>query len=391
MINFLKKLMIKNEEQLEPLELRNKYGVICGIAGIIINIFLFIIKFIAGIISNSIAISADAFNNLGDVGSSVITLLGFKLSSKKADPDHPFGHGRIEYISGLIVSMMIILMGFELFTNSVKKVIHPEITQFNITIAIILIVSIVLKIYIYSFNIKIGKKINSSAMIATAKDSLSDTISTITVLLSGIISYFTTLNIDGYVGVLVSIFIFYSGIQATIETINPLLGQAPEREFVEKLMNIVNKHEYVLGTHDLIVHDYGPGRIMISLHVEVPADGNILEMHDEIDNIEKELKEELKCSAVVHMDPVETQNSQVDELKTITTNILSSIDKKLSMHDFRIVPGSTHTNILFDVVIPYDFQLSKIDLYNMISKELTAIDSNFCVIIDFDVNYINID
>lgn len=388
MIKLLKYFLLKNETDLEESEVRNKYGIICGIAGITINIMLFIIKFIAGIVSNSIAISADAFNNLADAGSSVITIIGFKLSNKKPDPGHPFGHGRIEYLSGLIVSMIIILMGFELLISSFQKIFNPEITEFNSIIVLILSISILLKIYIYFYNNKLGKIFNSTVMIATAKDSLCDTFSTIAVLLSAVFTYFTDVNIDAYVGILVSLFIFYSGIQSAIDTMNPLLGQAPSKEFVDEVKKITLEHKYVLGIHDLIVHDYGPGRLMISLHVEVPAKGDILLMHDEIDNIEKDLQKALKCHAVVHMDPIENDNTNVTELKSKVIAIMLDIDENLTIHDFRIVPGPTHTNVLFDVVIPNEFNMGEKELNDKITDEILKINSNYFVIVDFDRNYI---
>ena len=358
MITLLSKLFIKNREEVKDQKVRQAYGVLCGAVGIFLNLCLFAGKFIAGFISNSIAITADAFNNLSDAGSSIITLIGFKMAGQKPDPDHPFGHGRIEYISGLLVSVIILLMGFELLKSSVTKIIHPEELTFSPVILVILIVSILVKCYMFFYNKTLGKKLNSSAMMATGTDSLSDTLATTVVLISTLVAHFSGLAIDGWCGVAVGLFICYAGINAAKDTISPLLGQAPEPEFVNQVNSIVMAHEEVIGIHDLIVHNYGPGRVLISLHAEVPADGDILSLHDVIDTIEHELRDTLNCHAVIHMDPVQVGDPETDRLKGIVKECIAEIDPSLTIHDFRIVTGPTHTNLIFDALVPANCKAS---------------------------------
>ena len=355
--------------------------------GIFFNLLLFTGKFVAGTVSHSIAITADAFNNLSDAGSSIITLIGFKMAGQKPDSDHPFGHGRIEYISGLLVSVIILIMAFELLKSSVIKIFHPDKPEFSPLILVILILSILAKCYMAFYNKKIGKKIDSAAMAATATDSLSDTLATTAVLIATLVSHFTGLSIDGYCGVLVGLFICYAGVNAAKDTISPLLGQAPEPEFVNRITEIVMAHEGVIGIHDLIVHNYGPGRVLISLHAEVPADGNILTMHDMIDLIEHELRDTLHCSAVIHMDPVCVGDEETDTLKAEVSAYLAEIDVSLTMHDFRIVKGPTHTNIIFDVVVPYKFRLKDNELVQTITDKIQAVHPNYFTVIEVDRKY----
>ncbi|MBP3501240.1 MAG: cation transporter, partial [Oscillospiraceae bacterium] len=301
MITLLSRWFIRDRDHVTDPAVRRAYGQLCGLTGIGLNVLLFIGKFLAGTISGSIAITADAFNNLSDAGSSVITLLGFRLAGRKPDPEHPFGHGRIEYISGLIVSGLILLMGAELAKTSFDKILHPAAVDFSVIAMVILAVSILVKLYMSLYNRQIGKKINSAAMAATAADSISDAISTSAVLAAMLVAKFSGLMIDGYVGMIVAVLILISGVKAAKETIAPLLGQAPETEFVQQIERIVMSHPPICGIHDLVVHDYGPGRVMISLHAEVPAGGDMLELHDVIDNAEIALRRELNCEAVIHM------------------------------------------------------------------------------------------
>ena len=369
MIQLLAKIFLKKQEAGSAKE-REAYGILCGLVGIGFNVLLFAGKFIAGTISQSIAITADAFNNLSDAGSSLVTMLGFKLGGMKADSRHPFGHGRIEYVSGLIVAAIILMMAFELLQSSVKKIVHPEAVEFSALTFVILIVSILVKLYMAYYNRSIGNRIRSAAMKATSLDSLSDTVATTVVLVSTLVGYFTGLRIDGWCGAAVSIFIFYAGINAARETLNPLLGQPPEPEFIEELENLVMAHENVKGLHDLVVHDYGPGRVMVSLHAEVPAEKGILELHDMIDNIEEEIREKMKCEAVIHMDPVVTENPRIQELKTHVRQILKEMDVQLSMHDFRVVEGTTHTNLIFDIVVPFKYKMSDREVCRQVSDEV---------------------
>lgn len=359
MLNLLAKMFIKDRENVRDAAVRRAYGTLCSVYGIVINVLLFAGKYFAGVISGSVAITADAFNNLSDAGSSVITLLGFAIAGKKPDPEHPFGHGRAEYLAGLALSAMIIVMGFELGRSSAEKIISPSPVEAGLLPAAILLVSILAKIYMCAYNRAVGKKIDSAAMQATAADSLSDSISTLVVLLSMAVSYIFNWNIDGWAGLVVAVFICVTGISAAKETVSPLLGRAPEGELVARIRDIVTAHEEVIGIHDLIVHDYGPGRLVVSLHAEVNGAGNIFELHDAIDLAEQELKRELGCIATIHMDPIEADDSEVSRHRRAVVDLLhEKLSPELSVHDFRLVPGTTHTNLIFDVLAPVDFDMT---------------------------------
>lgn len=358
MVTFLSRLFIKNPGDYSNPEVRKAYGSLCSMLGIFLNVLLFAGKYAAGVISGSIAITADAFNNLSDAGSSAISLLGFRLSGKRPDPDHPFGHGRIEYISGLAVAAMIVVMGFELLISSVEKIISPEAVEIGLLPAIILLTSVCVKVYMCVYNRSVGKKIGSTAMIATGTDSLSDSIATAVVLLSMGVAYIFKVNIDGYAGVLVALFILFAGYNVAKDTLSPLLGQAPDPELVKNIEKLVMSSGSVIGMHDLVVHDYGPGRVMISLHAEVDGRGDIFELHDEIDLIERKLQEALGCEATIHMDPVETDNEQVAAERRALDAVLADIEGVINLHDFRMVAGPSHTNLIFDVVIPAGFKKS---------------------------------
>ncbi len=387
MVELLAKLFLKEKAEEDSPEIRQKYGVLCGLAGIIFNVLLALGKFIAGLLSGSVAIMADAANNLSDAGSSLIVLFGFKLAGQKPDPDHPFGHGRVEYISGLLVSVLIIYMAIELLKSSVDAIIHPGEIVFEPVILVILLVSILVKFYMFCYNRKFGRKIHSEAMLATSMDSLSDMGATAVVLISMLVSHYTSLQIDGICGVLVALLIFYAGFNSAKETINPLLGQPPEPEFVERIEEIVSAEEEIIGIHDLIVHNYGPGRVMISLHAEVPADGDILALHDMIDNVEHRLKDKLHCAAVIHMDPVCTKDEQTLELKRVVTEIIKEVDPVLSIHDFRVVTGPTHTNLIFDMEVPFDFPVSDVDLADQIQKKIWKYNPVYFAVIEIDKAY----
>lgn len=368
--------------------MRKSYGTLCSIVGILLNIFLFAGKYFAGVISGSVAITADAFNNLSDAGSSFITLIGFLFAGKKPDPDHPFGHGRFEYISGFVVSMAILLMGFELLKSSVVKIIHPEPVDTSTLTMGILVVSILVKVYMAFYNYTIGKKIESAAMLATATDSLSDSIATTVVFLSMLVMRFAGINIDGICGVLVALFILYAGFSAAKETLDPLLGLAPDKEFVENIQQIVMEHEMIKGIHDLVVHDYGPGRRMISLHAEVPGDHDIFEIHDLIDCIERELNEKLFCEAVIHMDPIETNNEEVTRMRKLIEQKVKTIDERMTIHDFRMVTGNTHTNLIFDAVAPYGLKMSMDELKKRIEELVQELEGNYFAIVHIDQSYV---
>ena len=390
MIKLLPRIFIKDYKNYESPAVRSSYGVLCGGFGIFLNILLFIGKFLAGTLAKSVSITADAFNNLADAGSSIITLLGFRLARQKPDTKHPFGHGRIEYIAGLLVSAAIILMGFELAKSSISKIISPEPIEFSVLTAAILVCSILVKLYMVFYNKSIGKKIKSATLGATALDSCSDCIATSVVLVSSLIAHFFKINIDGYCGVLVAAFVIYSGIRALQETITPLLGQAPDREFIERIQKLIEEFPEITGIHDLIVHDYGPGRLMISLHAEMPVyeDSDIFAMHDIIDNAERLLSKELECLVTIHLDPTRSNDEKVAELKAKTVNVLHGISPELSLHDFRVVPGPTHTNLIFDVVIPFDLKLKEDEITEKLNSAVSEWDdAKYYVVASFDRPY----
>lgn len=389
MVTLLINLFVRDKEDVKSPKVRQQYGILCGLVGIALNLCLFLGKFLAGFLSRSISITADAFNNLSDAGSSCVTLVGFKMAGAKPDVDHPFGHGRIEYITGLIVSGAIIFMAFELVKSSLDKILHPEPVEYGPLAMGILLASILVKIYMAYYNYKIGKKLGSAAMRATAIDSLSDTCATTAVLVGAVVGKFTGLQIDGWCGILVGLFIFYAGISAAKETLNPLLGQPPEEEFVRQIQEIVLAHEEICGVHDLLVHDYGPGRRIISLHAEVPAEGNILELHDVVDNAEMELKKKLSCEAVIHMDPVVTEDAYILQLKDTVSKLIKEIDPVITMHDFRVVSGRSHTNLIFDVVVPYGFGIGDEALEEQIQRQVEVqIGQKYFVVIQVDKAYI---
>ena len=389
MVHILAKLFIRNSENMKDTKVRQSYGILCGTVGICLNILLFIGKFLAGTVSGSVSITADAFNNLSDAGSSLVTMIGFKLAGAKPDPHHPFGHGRIEYVSGLVVSGAILIMAFELVKSSVEKIIHPGKVEYGALALVILAVSIGVKLYMCFYNRSFGKKLDSAAMRATAMDSLSDVCATSVVLIAALAEKLLGFRIDGWCGVLVGLFIFYAGINAARETLNPLLGQPPEPELVAQIEDLVMAHPEVRGVHDLIVHDYGPGRRMISLHAEVPAESDIIMMHDAIDNIEGELRRKLQCDAVIHMDPIVTTDESVLKLKQETSDLVKAIDTRITMHDFRVVTGPTHTNLIFDVVVPYDFPMTDDEVISAVSAGVTeTLGKNYFCVIQVDKAYV---
>ncbi len=388
MIRLLAKLFIKDHKNTADVRVRHAYGVLCGAVGVFLNLVLFGIKFMAGIISGSVAITADAFNNLSDAGSSIVTMVGFKMASQKPDPEHPFGHGRIEYVTGLVVSMIIILMGVELLKSSFDKILHPTMPVLTPLVAGILVVSILVKLYMYLYNKKTGDTLNSAAMRATAMDSFSDSVSTLVVLACALIGYYTGVVLDGWCGLAVSAFVLYAGISSAKDTIDPLLGSVPSKEYVDAIEKFVTSYDEVIGIHDLVVHDYGPGRVMISLHAEVPSNRDILDVHDTIDNIERRINEKLGCSCVIHMDPVVIDDAATDRMKRLCTLIAKSVDERFTIHDFRMVKGPSHTNLIFDVVAPYDCKLSETDIKNTISAKIESLPGNHYAVINVDRPYV---
>ena len=354
MITLLARLFIRDRDKVADAGVRRAYGMLCSLTGIGLNVLLFLGKYLAGRLSGSIAMTADAFNNLSDAGSSVITLLGFRMAAKKPDPGHPFGHGRIEYLSGVAVSLIIIVVGVQLGLESINKIISPEPVDAGLVPMLVLVASICVKGYMFAYNRGIGRKINSPGMSATAVDSLSDCIATGVVLISMLLARFADVNADGWGGAAVAVFIIFSGFRAAKETLSPLLGNPPDPQLGKDITDIVMSHPEVLNVHDLIVHDYGPGRVMVSLHAEVPGDGDIYALHDAIDTAEYELQEKLGCSAVIHLDPVSPDGTKTAHMRDELAEAAKAVDPRLSIHDFRIVDGPTHTNVIFDAVLPND-------------------------------------
>ena len=386
MISLLARFFCKSDGK-GPAQLRTAYGILCGAVGIGLNLLLFFGKFFAGTLSGSVAITADAFNNLSDAGSSVVTLLGFRIAAKAPDPGHPFGHGRAEYLSGLAVSMLILLMGVELAKESLNKILHPALVEFSWLVIGILAASICVKLYMAMYNRSLGKKLSAPALLAAAADSLGDCMSTSAVLVATLIGHYFQLPVDGWVGILVALFIFKGGIDAAKDTIDPLLGKPPTPEFVKEIENLVMAHKEISGIHDLVVHDYGPGRVMISLHAEVPANEDVLALHDEIDNVEKELREKLGCDAVIHMDPVVTDDGVTEETRRRVQTLIHCIDDAIDIHDFRMVAGPTHTNLIFDAVVPFGFRLTDQEVEQKIRSAVRALDGNYYAVVNVERSY----
>ena len=381
MIKLLAKIFIKNHTDYQNEKVRSQYGILCGAFGIFLNAVLFTLKFVFGTLAASVAMVADAFNNLSDAASSVVQILGFKLSTKKPDPDHPFGHGRIEYISGLVVSFLILYMGVALLKDSVLSIMHPKKPDTSILSIIIMGIGVLVKLYMYLYNHLISRKIDSVAMDVVAKDSLNDVISTGVVIIAIIGSRFTTLPLDGIGGVVVAAFILKTGFEAAADTIAPLLGTAPSSDFVYQIEEELMKHKPIIGMHDLVVHDYGPGRMMISLHAEVPGNLNIFSLHDVIDIAEHDISVRFNCHVVIHMDPVDTENKRLAELKAILAEEIVKVNPELKYHDVRMVPGDTHTNLIFDVVKPFSCFLTdeqlKLAIHNAVHSRAPDV---FCAI-----------
>ncbi len=380
------RLFVKNHQDTQIPSVRYAYGRLAGITGLLCNLLLFGIKIFAGLLSGSLAIVADAFNNLSDAGSVVVTLVGFKLSNAPADSDHPFGHGRMEYLSALAVAVLIILAGFELVTSAVDKILHPAAAEFRPVVVIILIAAIGIKLWMAIFNYHIGKKIRSDALLAAATDSRNDVICTSLVLICTLVGLFTELAIDGYIGLAVALFVIWSGFSVIRETVSPLLGKAPDEQLVKNIEQVILSYDGIVGIHDMMVHDYGPGRIFASLHAEVPANRDMLHSHDTIDCIERELRETFNIICCIHMDPVDTNNPETLRLKELAITELTAIDKRLSLHDFRVVNGPSHINLIFDVVAPFDYPDKK-SLHTVLEQRLQAIDKRLFIVIQVENRY----
>ncbi len=387
MTDLLIKRFVKNYDDTENNAVRAAYGKLAGIIGIICNVILFLGKLIAGLLSGSVAVTADAVNNLSDASSSIISLLGFKLASRPADEEHPYGHGRYEYLSGFMVSVLIMVIGVELLRGSVEKVINPETVEFSYLIAGILLFSVLLKLWMMFFNKKIGKTINSDTLTATAADSRNDVITTIAVLAAMLISHFFDVELDGYMGIAVALFILYSGFGLVKDTMDPMLGKAPNEEQVNKIKNKILGYDGVLGTHDLMIHDYGPGRQFASVHVEMAAEADVLESHDVIDNIERDFLKNDNMHMVVHYDPISTKDSIVNELRAWINEQIAHLDERLAIHDLRIVKGPTHTNVIFDCLVPHDMEIGEKEIKRFLRNVISEKYPNYYAVVTIDHSY----
>ncbi len=387
MTKLLLRLFIRTPEATDE-KTRFAYGKLAGGTGIACNILLFLFKLTAGLLASSVSIVADAFNNLSDAGSSVVTLLGFKLSAAPADREHPFGHGRMEYLSALAVAALIMVAGFELAVSSVEKIFAPSLPDFHFLTVGILALSMAVKLWMALFYRRIGKKIGSEALLAACADSRNDVICTGVVLVSAVVSWAFQLAIDGYVGVLVALFVLWSGFSIMRETVSPLLGQAPDPALVKEISDTVLSFDGIVGIHDLMVHNYGPGQVIVSLHAEVPCDVPITKSHDVVDCAERELKEKFRVSACIHMDPVDVADAHTQELKRVAQTVLSEVDERLSLHDFRVVPGETHTNLIFDMVVPFETEEKRSALILEVQRRIHAVDSHLFAVITAEHSYI---
>ena len=389
MTEWLVRRFVKNSENVEDPAVRMAYGKFAGIVGIVCNLLLCLGKGVAGLVSGSVSIVADAVNNLSDASSNIISLLGFKLASKPADQAHPYGHGRYEYLSGLAVAILILLIGVELIKSSFDKVVNPEPVDFNAVVAAILVVSIAVKLWMALFNGTIGKRIASTTLEATAVDSRNDVISTGAVLVAAVVSYCTDFELDGWMGLLVGAFIIWSGIGLVRDTVDPLLGRTPDPELVEHIREKILSYPGVLGTHDLMVHDYGPGRQFASVHVEMAAEEDVLESHDVIDNIEQDFLRDDGITMTIHFDPIVTQDSSVHDVRAWIAEQVKTIDGRLTIHDLRTVPGPTHTNVIFDVVKPHDLALTDAELRERVGALIQAAHPTYIPKITVDASYVS--
>ena len=382
--SFLVNLFVKNKDKVSDPKTRSAYGTLSSVVGIILNLLLSLAKLTIGTLFGSIAITADATNNLSDAGSQIVSFISFKISSKPADRDHPFGHARMEYVASMIVSFLILHVGFDLMSESVRKVFSPEPVEFSPAIIVVLSLSVICKLWLALFNRRIGKKINSSVIKATAADSLSDAVATTAVLVSIIVSYFTGFNTDAYMGIAVSVLIFVAGIKILNDTKNSILGSAPEPEVIDGICEIVERYPDILGIHDMTVHNYGPGNTIASLHAEVDGSKDVFYTHDVIDNAENAIYAELGVRTTIHLDPIVTDDEQVNELRRRVAELVKEIDERLSIHDFRFVPGHTHSNLLFDVCAPFEVKMNDRELKDKVSEAVSRIDANYFAVITVD-------
>ncbi len=384
MITLLSKLFIKNREDTKNPTVRHAYGILMSIVGIIANVLLSVSKLIVGTLSGSIAVTADAINNLSDAGSQIISLISFKISAKPADRDHPFGHARIEYVASMIVSFLVLLVGVELAKESVDKILHPAGASFDAVVIAVLVLSVAVKLWLGISGKRVAKKIGSSVIGATASDSLSDAVATSAVLLSALISKLSGFNTDAYMGAIVSVLILVAGVKILNETKNSILGSPPDPEVVEGIVSITREYPDICGIHDMVVHNYGPGNTIASLHAEVDGAKDVYIIHDVIDNVEKRLYTELGVRATIHMDPIVTDDERISELRSLTLEAVKSIDSRMSIHDFRFVEGVTHSNLIFDITTPFEVKMRDVELEDAVNEKIKEINKDFCCVITVD-------
>ncbi len=387
MTNLLIKLFIKDND-VSNLETRGKYGMLSSATGIVVNILLSIVKLVIGIIANSISIISDALNNITDVGSSVVTMIGFKISQKKIDKDHPWGHGRMEYITAFIVDIIILMVGFELLKSSIDKIIHPELPAVNNVTIIILVIAVLTKLWLFLFYKKIAKTIDSNAIKGNAYDSISDSISTLVVLISAVVAKLCGISIDGYASLIVSVFILFTGYNAIKETVDLLLGMKPDPEFIKDIEEEAKKYDMISGIHDIMVHDYGPGRKIVSFHAEVPADGDICKVHDIIDQMEQDLFEKFNCITTIHMDPIVVDNKEINDMRDFTEKIVKELNPEFSIHDFRMTDGGKRINLIFDLVVPRDKEYDKEEIIKNVQQKIHEKDKKYFAVIKVETSYI---
>lgn len=385
MTKALIRLFIRDAENTRDARVREQYGVLSGAVGIACNVFLFILKVVIGLVTGSISIAADAFNNLSDGLSCLISIVGFKVSGKAPDAKHPFGYGRTEYIAGLVVAFIIVLVGFEFFKTSIDRILHPAPVAFSVVLAVILAVSMLVKLWMGAFNVQIGRRIDSPVLMAAGQDSRNDVITTGVVILGMVAGQFTTLPVDGYVGVLVALFIIWAGFGIARDTVAPLLGEAADPEIAESIEKLVLESDYIVGVHDLIIHNYGAGRSLASVHAEVPSDSDFVAVHEVIDEAEKRVWQQTGVYLVIHMDPIDVNNEHVAALREQVDAALREIDESLSMHDFRVVDGERQINLIFDVVVPFSYDNNaKRNLMMTIRDKLKEIDYRYNPVVTFD-------
>lgn len=387
MTNLLIKLFIKDND-VSNLETRGKYGMLSSATGIVVNILLSIVKLVIGIIANSISIISDALNNITDVGSSVVTMIGFKISQKKIDKDHPWGHGRMEYITAFIVDIIILMVGFELLKSSIDKIIHPELPAVNNVTIIILVIAVLTKLWLFLFYKKIAKTIDSNAIKGNAYDSISDSVSTLVVLISAIVAKLCGISIDGYASLIVSVFILFTGYKAIKETVDLLLGMKPDPEFIKDIEEEAKKYDMISGIHDIMVHDYGPGRKIVSFHAEVPADEDICKVHDIIDQMEQDLFEKFNCITTIHMDPIVVDNKEINDMRDFTEKIVKELNPEFSIHDFRMTDGGKRVNLIFDLVVPRDKEYDKEEIIKNVQQKIHEKGKKYFAVIKVETSYI---